>query len=582
MPAGPWSLGTPGPFRFLVALTLLVAILSRGQAFLVPIALAVFLAFVVHPVVRAVERLRVPRLAAIVLVLGVALALIGGFGYVLTAQLRELAAHMPEYSSSIRSKLETLRVDRQGALANIQKTVEEASRDLDRKERATPPAVTVQPVTIVASQPTDVDRLRILTPIVAPLLDAGVVLVLAVFLLMQREDIRNRIVRLAGPGRLTLTTRTMDEAGQRISRYLLAQSAINAAFGATIAGGLLWIGVPYALLWGAAGALLRFVPYVGAPLAMLMPATVAAIRFEGWREVVEILALFLGVDAMTANVVEPLAIGPHTGVSSLALLLMALFWAWLWGPVGLLLSTPITLCLAVLGKHVPQLEFLAVLLGEDAALEPELGVYQRLLAGDEDEANEIVDHALATTTVEAVFDDVLLPAVLRSGADRAAERISDADHEFVLRVTGRIVERLAESLPAEPRPPLASALPPVLMVPARNAVDEAALEMLAHLIGPRRRLQRLSTATLASELVAAAVASPLAGICIAALPPGGLAHARYLCKRLRAAPCEAPIVVLRPGADRAIDGADCASTLAGARDALAGRTAAPAAQSIPA
>ncbi len=565
MPPGPWLLGSGlGPLQRLIALALLIAILSHGEAILVPVALAVFLAFVLHPLVRALERLRLPRLAAVGIVLGLALTLVGGLGYVLTTQFREFAAHLPQYSTSIRGKLEALRATRQGAIANIEKTVEEATRDLDRKERATgdaePPP---QRVAVVPAPPSDVARLRaILTPTLEPLLETGVVLVLVAFLLMQREDLRNRVIRLAGPGRVTLTTRTMDEAGQRISRYLLAQSAINAGFGLAIAGGLLWIGVPYALLWGAAAALLRFVPYVGAPLAMVMPATVAAVQFEGWRQAIETVLLFLGIDVLTANLLEPVVIGTRTGVSSLALLLMALFWAWLWGPIGLLLSTPITLCLAVLGKHVPGLEFLAVLLGDDEALEPEITVYQRLLAGDEDEANEIVDRALESTPVDEVFDAVLLPAVVRSASDRAAGHIPEADHEFVLRVVGGIVERISETLPRAEPPGTAPAL---VMVAGRSATDEIAVDMLARLVdGARFRLERLSTATLASEIVAAASGPDVAAVCIAALPPGGLANARYLCKRLRACHPRLAIVVVRPEASP-IDGADRTAGLLDAR-----------------
>jgi predicted PurR-regulated permease PerM len=588
MPArgGPWG-GALGPLQDLIAVALLVAVLSRGQAFLVPVALAVFLAFVLQPLVHALERLRLPRIGAVGLVLGLALALVGGFGWVLTAQFRELAAHMPEYSSSIQGKLETLRFTRQGAIANIQKTVEEATREIERKDRDAANQPPTQRVTVVSAEPTDVARLRtIVMPVLGPLLEGGLVIVLVVFLLVQREDLRNRVIRLAGPGRLTLTTRTMDEAGQRISRYLLAQSAVNLGFGLTIAAGLLWIGVPYALLWGTAAALLRFAPYVGAPFAMVMPALIAAVKFEGWRRVFETVALFLGVDALTANFVEPVVIGQHVGVSSLALLLAAFFWAWLWGPVGLLLSTPLTLCLAVIGKHVPRLEYLAVVLGDEAALAPDVLVYQRLLASDEDEANEVIDHLLETEPVDAVFDGVLLPAVVRSATDHAAGQASDDDHTFVLRAASSMVDRLADTLPAPPAAPATPGAPLVLLVPARDAGDELAVEMLARMLREQPlRLHRLSTASLAAEIVQASRSADVAAVCIAALPPGGLTNARYLCKRLDAATPGVRILVLRPGPSQTVAGADVVGSLRAARDRLCALPAAPAvgtAASVPA
>ncbi|HXJ36604.1 MAG TPA: AI-2E family transporter [Candidatus Eisenbacteria bacterium] len=568
MPSPTWlaAMGGAGPLQRLFAIGLVVAMLSRGQAFLVPVAVAVFLAFVLIPPVRAIERLRVPRAIAIALVLACSLTLVAGLTYVLTAQFRELAAHMPEYSDSIKDKLATLRLSRHGAIASIQKTVERATRELDEQDgtaRTPGGRSTVQSVAIVPAPPTDVERLQtILAPVAAPLVEAGFVIVLVAFLLAQREDLRNRVIRLVGTGRVTLTTRTLDEAGQRISRYLLTQSAINAAFGLVIACGLYGIGVPYAVLWGVVAALLRFAPYVGALLAMAMPIAIAAVLFDGWGHVLATAGLFVAMDALTANVVEPVLVGTHTGVSSLALLVAAFFWALLWGPIGLLLSTPITLCLAVVGKHVTQLEFLSVVLGDDAVLEPEVTVYQRLLAGDEDEANDIVEQAAAESTLAEVFGTVLLPAIVRSADDRAADRITDADHESVLRATARMIDRLAERDAGEIAAPAYART--IVAVPARDQTDEVAAEMLARLLDGHR-LQQLSTSSLVSEVVSAASAPDVVAVCVVALPPGGLAHARHLCKRIRAMRPALPIVVVRPGHAQAIEGADATMELVDAR-----------------
>jgi len=567
VPPASWLTAVGQPLQHLFAIALLVAILARGQDVIVPVALAVFIAFVLNPAVYALER-RIPRAAAIGLVLGLTLGVAGGFGWVLTAEFRDVAAQVPRYSASIKSKLATLRLTRTGAIADIQKTVDDASRELDKQAHATPPGPTAQPVVVVPGEPTDVERLRsLLGPVVEPLLQAGIVVVLVIFMLMQREDLRNRVIRTVGKGRVTLTTRTLDEAGRRISRFLFTQSLINAGYGVVVAAGLFAIGVQFALLWGVAAAFLRFVPFLGAVLAVAMPAAVAAVQFEGWWPVIDTVLLFIGLDVVVANVLEPVLIGRHTGVSSLALLASALFWTWLWGPVGLLLSTPITVCLAVLGKHVPQLELLGVLLGDEAALEPEITVYQRLLAGDEDEANEIVEAALGVSTRAEVLDGVLLPALVRAAHDRAADDITEADHAEVRRAIADIVHRLGETDVEAGESTTARRI--VVAIPARSEADDLAVEMLSQVFDPtRHRIHTASRATLVSDLPGTVDGMRADAFCIVALPPGGLTHGRYLCKRLRARFPERSIILLRPGPERAVDvleGATRVPTLLAAR-----------------
>jgi len=402
------------PLVYVATIALLVTILAQVHAVVIPVALAIMLAFILTPGVTALERRGLPRFGAVAVVIVLTLGIVGGFSYVLSRQFTEFAAQVPRYSNTIKQKLTTLRASRTGAIADMQKTVAEVSHELDQQEgkpeqqggkkaNEKPLAVkpTVQPVLVVPSEPTDVERFwGMVAPVFEPLATGGIVLVLTIFMLIQREDLRNRFIRLVGQGSLTLTTRTLDEAGQRISRFLLTQTAINSGFGFLVTMILLWIGVPYAVLWGVTAALLRFVPYIGSLLAMLLPTALAFVLFEGWARTLATVGLFLSLDAVTANVVEPLLIGHHTGVSSLALLVSALFWTWLWGPVGLVLSTPLTVCLAVMGKHVPRLEFLAVLLGDEPALETDISFYQRLLAGDEDEANEIVEQHLTIASME--------------------------------------------------------------------------------------------------------------------------------------------------------------------------------------
>ncbi len=576
------------PLSYVAMVALLVTILSHGQAVLVPVALAVMLTFILTPVVKALERRSLPRIVAVTVVIVLTLGVVGGSGYVLSRQFNDLAAQFPHYAATIKQKFATLRASRTGAIANIQRTLDKVSHELDTQEMETekkdrPKAdgkalevqKNVQSVLMIPSEPTDVERFwGLVEPVFAPLAKVGIVLVLTIFMLSQREDLRNRFIRVVGQGRVTLTTRTMDEAGQRISRFLLTQSVINAGFGLIVAVALFWIGVPYAILWGVTAALLRFVPYVGSLLAMLLPTALAFVLFEGWGRTLATLGLFLSLDAVTANVIEPLLIGHHTGVSSLALLVSALFWTWLWGPVGLVLSTPLTVCLAVLGKHVPRLEFLVVLLGDEPALETDISFYQRLLAGDEDEASEIVEQQLQTTSQEQVFDEVLVPTLLLAERDRVREAISESEQQFVLQATRDIVQHMADAQARADKAasaangtasPAGTPRGHIVGVPARTLGDQVALEMLSQLFDPFTcEIEQLSTATLVSEVLMAVEKGSPDLICITALPPGGFTQARYLCKRLRTRFPEVRIVVVRPGIPADTDKSSQRLTEAGA------------------
>jgi hypothetical protein len=389
-----------------------------------------------------------------------------------------------------------------------------------------------------------------------PLARAGIVLVLVIFFLVKREDLRDRFIRLVGRGHVTLTTRALDEAGYRIGRFLAQQSAINGAFGVAVAVGLLGMGIPYAPLWGFVAAVLRFVPFVGPLFAMVVPAALAFAQFPGWWQLVATLGLFLGLDILTGNVVEPIVIGAKTGVSSMAMLVSAIFWSWLWGPVGLVLSTPLTVCLAVLGKHVPRLSYLAVMLDDRPALEDQLVLYHRLLSGDEEEAQEILDKRFRDKTRARVFDEIIIPALLLADRDRARGEISESDHQHVVRT----IRELADTAPEASRDSEAPAphdenrrVQRVVGVSARTVTDETIWEMLAQLVDPAKvQLESVGSSYLASDVTAGepAGASPDLPdlVCVISVPPGGLAQARYICRRLRAKLPRTPILVIRPGA----------------------------------
>ena len=376
-PAAPVSSSLPsGGLRLLLYIAgaaLLVTVLSLARAVLMPFALAVLLAYVLNPPVALLERAGLRRLGSVALVLLMVLSGIALFGYTLSRQFNDLASHMPQYSVAIRSRLAALRETRKGAITQIQDSVRKAGEDLDKQEIAEHPPVVqapgpvrkdVQPVVIVPNQPGDADLLRATwEPFMRPAATAGIVLILTAFLLVQHESLRERLIQLAGPRWSAVTTRTVDHAALQMGRFLFSQSLINATFGLFITVGLLLIGIPYALLWGVTAGFLRFVPYLGTTIAMLVPAGLALVQSDGWTRTIETLALFWAA-GLSAYVLDPIVNGSRTGTSSFALLVSAIFWTWLWGPPGLLLSTPITVCLVAVGEHVPGMRFLSVMLAD--------------------------------------------------------------------------------------------------------------------------------------------------------------------------------------------------------------------------
>lgn len=547
-PSSPKPVGQA--FFRLATVVLLVAVFSMAQELLVPIALSIVLAFALTPPVKWLERF-VGRGVAIALVVMVALGALGAFGYLLKRQMGELADQMTRYSDSMRKKVTRLRGNPTEGLSGLSKTVDKVIADLDDKVTEDREA---RPVKLVPVQATAVERLTgSLGPVLEPLAKVVIVLVLVLFLLGQREELRNRFIRLLGRGNVTLTTRTLDEAGDRISRFLMLQSAINGAFGIVVMLGLFWIGIPYAPLWGFVAAGLRFIPFVGSLLAMLLPAMLAFAQYEGWWQTGATLGLFIALDLIAAYLVEPLVIGHRTGVSSMAMVVAAIFWTWLWGPVGLVLSTPLTVCLAVIGKHVPRLEALAVLLGDDPPLAAELTFYQRLLAGDDDEAGDILEKRLRVGSREQVFDEVLIPALVRAERDRAREEIAESDLDYFVQSTRAHVDRLIDrpTTKDRDRASVAEGQKPrhrILGVPSRNDADELVWAMLTHLFDTDRfELQSVGSDALASEVGPAAIEAHPDIICVTCVPPGGLTHARHICKRLRVAIPNVRILVIRPG-----------------------------------
>src|SRR3954452_15037646 len=390
MPASRKVVAMDHPIVITFLIFAVIGFMSLASEVLKPLALSILLSFALAPLASFLERRGLPRPAAVVLTILLALGVLSGVTYKVVQQLTHLANDLPKYEEHIQSKLTWLKPQQETALDRLSAVGRDVAKTLDK-----PPQIEgVQPVSIV-SQPSFTQRLETAVgPYLETLGGVSFVLILVLFMLAHREDLSDRIVRLFGLSRVSVTTKTMDEVGQRISRYLAMFTLVNSSFGVIIGLGLWAIGVPYAVLWGVMFALLRFIPYVGPAAAFAIPLIFSFAYFQGWREPLMVVALFGTLEVMANSFLEPVIYGRTTGVSALGLLVAAMFWTWLWGALGLLLSTPLTVCLAVMGKYVPQLRFFSTLLGEEAALEPDVRFYQRLLAMDQDGATELIEDEL--------------------------------------------------------------------------------------------------------------------------------------------------------------------------------------------
>jgi predicted PurR-regulated permease PerM len=544
-----------------------VAVLYWAQSIFIPVALAVFLTFLLNPFVTRLRQWGLGRTPAVILIVCVAAAGLGIGGWVVTVQISGLLRELPRHTENIKGKVRSLK-SLAGGSSRLSKMIHEINQELAARpvpspagalseagprpaEEGRPKAVLIEP----QGPPWVAHLVHFFSPLMEQLGQLALAIVLVIFMLQKREELRNRIIRLVGHGRIVAATRFVDEAAQRISRFLLLQAIVNGTFGLVLGSGLMLLGVKYAPLWGCLGAMLRYLPYIGVFLAAVLPVSLSMAVTDGWGTTFLVIALFVILELVVANFVEPRLYGQSMGVSEIALLVSAAMWAFLWGPIGLVLSSPLTVCLMTLGRYVPQLEFLDVLLGDAPALEPDISFYQRLLARDQDEALELVMERVKAEPAEAVYDTMLVPALCAAKQSRNRGEITEEDESHVLRGIREIIDELSDFRygPAgekgvasgdDPAPP-----PLVIFGCAGRALeDRVGLEALARLLDPRRwRLELVAQETLTSELLERVAQEKPAALCIAALPPGGLAHTRYLCKRLRGRFPELRIVVGRWG-----------------------------------
>jgi predicted PurR-regulated permease PerM len=519
------------------------------QAVLIPLALAVLLTFLLSPVVSTLQRRGLGRVPSVIVTVLLALSILGGIGWTLTRQVVTLADELPRYSLNIHHRIADLRgASKGGSVEKVQKAVEGVVGEIQKTD--TPGVAHQKPVAVVLEPPSILVHLPNLLQALA---SAGVVTVLVIFMLLERRESRDRVILLIGYRRMTATTRALDEAGARISRYLLMQSIINGSFGVAVGLGLFVIGVPYAVIWGSLAAALRFIPYLGAFVAVLLPLVLSLAVFPGWLQPALVVGLFLVLELITGWVLEPWLYGQSAGVSQVALLIALTFWTWLWGPVGLLMATPLTVCLLVLGKHLPALGFIVVLMGDRPVIEAKARYYQRLLARDQDEATDIVEAYVSTDGRESVYDTVLLPALHYAKQDCDRGLLSEGDAQFVGQATREILDVLAHDAPAPAGRdsgdhPGTDTPVSIIGCPAQDEADALGLEMVRHLLDPTRyRMEVSRTGMPVVEVLAWVDLHRPALVCIGAVGPGGLSQARHLCKRLRSQCPELKIVVGRWG-----------------------------------
>lgn len=521
------------------------ATLRFAQDFFLPLVLAGLLSFLVSPLVRRLQRWRLGRAGAVIITAMLAFVLIGGLTYLVTSQFLELAGSLPKYRSNLIARVASLKTHNNNPLQLAVRTISDVTAALNKQvDTASAPAVAekAKPVRVEVVQTGD-GSIQMLTgvvwPVVGPLANTLVVIVIVIFMLMAGEDLRDRLIHLMGRGRLRVTTQALDEVGQRISRYLRAQVVVNASFGIAIGLGLYFIGIPNAVFWGLFGMVLRFLPYIGPWLAAALPLALSIAIFQSWTPPALTVGLFVCVELIIANVVEPWLYGATTEISPLAVIVSALFWTWLWGGVGLVLATPLTVCLAVAGKYLPDLAFLDLLMGDKPSIAPGDRLYQRLLALNEEESSDIIERHAREQGMPAAFDEVVLPSLRTIESDFRAGLLSEVVRAEICQLLRQIIADLPEPVPTSN-----STNQNVLCIPASNESDELAALMLAQVLAESGIATTVfSSKLLASESIEQAVALAPSIVCISTLPPVSTSAARMLCKRLRGRLPSARIIV---------------------------------------
>ena len=574
--------------------TLIVATLYVGREVFVPIALAILLSFVLAPLVRTLQDWHVPRAFSVIGVVLLAFLVIFALGGVIATQVAELANDLPRYETNMRAKIKSLR-----GTATTNRTLERAAdvlqdlgKELNKPKDATPASVAspasntltaneAKPIPVEVRQPppTTLESISaLISPLLNPLMTTGIVIIFVIFTLLQREDLRNRLIKLAGSHDLQKTTAALDDAARRLSRLFLSQLALNASLGLAVGAGLWIIGIPSAVLWGILTGILRFVPYIGTFISAVFPLTLAVAVDPGWTLLLWTAAMFFILEPLASHMIEPHLYGRSTGLSPLAVVVSATFWTALWGPIGLVLATPLTICLVVMGRHVDSLKFLDVMFGDRPALSPPEIFYQRMLAGDPAEAVDKAEEFLKERPLSAYYDEVALKGLKLAQNDIDRKALDALHLERINLAVTELVQEFDDHEDQKPSPPIeptqdaeaAAAvdsvtkdasydLPilknedlapnwrgevPVLCVAGRTDLDQAAASMLAQLLtkhGLRARVE--GVAALSTANVIRLDTTGVAFVCVSVLDSSSPAHMRYTIRRLRRKLPETKIIV---------------------------------------
>jgi predicted PurR-regulated permease PerM len=532
----------------LASVVLVVWVLHWAREVLIPIALAILATFILAPVVTTLRRRGLGRTLSVVFTVLLAFGLLAAVGTMILVELRALANELPAYRQNIREKIADFRIaSRSGPIEKVQDIAKEVIDEINREE--VPRQATQQqgavPVVITGTQTGTSTGLLTVGTLLEPLVTAGLVTVLAIFMLLRREDLRDRLLRLAGYGRLAATTKAIDEAARQVSRYLFRQFLLNAGYGLSIGLGLFFLGLPYAVLWGFLAGVARFIPYVGPWVGALAPIAMSLAVFDNWTTPLLIIGLVVVLELTNNLILEPMLYGQSIGVSEVALLIMMAFWTWLWGPIGLVLAAPLTVCVMVLSKGIPDLEFLGLLLGSEPALEPHHVFYQRLLAKDRHEADEIANAYLKSHSHGDLYERLFIPALSACRQDCESDRITSSDRDYVLRSLEELFEESRPGKEAEaPASPAAAEPILILGIPAGDEEDEIALRMFAEsLSADHVSMKTVPADRLVSENLQEVEQTQPGLVFISSLPGSPLSPVRQLCKRLRARAPALPIVL---------------------------------------
>lgn len=580
----PAASGRNSPLFILVAVITTITALYVAKAILLPVSLAILLTFLLTPLADRLERWRIPRIPTVLGIVGISFALIAGLGGVVTNQLLQLSLELPKHEGNLKAKIASLQpnspaLDRvtqtlvnlrnaitQGSTAGSPGDKQPAPGDTSNKPPATSSDAADKPASIAVEVVSPSESLFAhaqvwIGQLVAPIASAGLVIVLVLFMLLDRENQRSRFVQLFGRSHMHATAEAVHDVAHRVGRYLRMLFLLNAGYGLAIATGLWVIGVPGAIMWGVLGFTLRFLPYIGPWIAALLPILVSIATAEGWTQPLLVVGLYIAVELISNNVIEPLVYGSTTGVSTVGIIIAAIFWTWLWGPVGLILSVPMTVCLLVAARYVPQLNFLTILLGDGQPTSPAERVYQRLLAFDDREPTKLAHKQLKETPLVTYYDEVLLPALVMAEQDRHADLLNDEQAAFVIEATEDLIDDLgnaarreqqlrhaeaavANMAEAKKSPSMPTPSARVLCIPLRDEADELASHMLVQILnGEGFHATAVLAESLTSEMVDQIAESESDIVVISVLPPIAPRGARLVWRRIRDRYPDLPIVV---------------------------------------